>query len=254
MENPKPVLSIRNLSVGYTRFPNALEDVSFDVNPGELIAIIGPNGAGKSTLFKAIMGIIPFRSGSISILGQDCQDSHGLVGYVPQHESIDWQFPASVTDVVMMGRVKKIGWFRLPSQKDKAIVHEILEQLGLYAIRNKQIGQLSGGQKRRTFVARALAKESAVLLMDEPFTGVDIEAQEDILNILMQLQEKGITVLLATHDLSIAYNYFDKILLLNRSVLAFDQPKLVFQENVLNSSTYSLKAIHEIKKNNQEGH
>jgi len=169
-------LSVVDLSAGYAGQGKAIEGVNFEVLSGERVAVIGPNGAGKSTLFKAIVGLIPFSSGSISIHGKDCRSSHNLVGYVPQQEEIDWSFPANVYDVVMMGRTRQIGWLRWPRRLDHEIVHSVLEQVGLANFANRQIGQLSGGQKRRVFIARALAQETDVLLLDEPFSGVDVAA------------------------------------------------------------------------------
>ncbi len=200
---------------------------------GERVSVIGPNGAGKSTLFKAIAGLIPHDTGEVSIHGCDCKSSHSMVGYVPQYEEIDWQFPVTVSDVVMMGRTRKIGLFRQPSGQDRAEVEHRLAQVGMEKYRNRQIGQLSGGQKRRVFIARALAQETDVLLMDEPFSGVDAAAEQEILNTLDILRENGVTVLLATHDLGMATEYFDKLLLLNRTIIAYGLPKDVFKPDNL---------------------
>jgi ABC-type Mn2+/Zn2+ transport system ATPase subunit len=226
-------LSVQDLSAGYTGMRPAVEQVSFDVLAGERVAVIGPNGAGKSTLFKAIVGLIPFNSGSISIHGQDCRTSHNLVGYVPQHEAIDWSFPATVYDAVMMGRTRKIRRILGPSRDDHQRVQEALAKVGLMPFRHRQIGQLSGGQKRRVFIARALAQETNVLLLDEPFSGVDAAAEHEIMETLDLLQASGITMLLATHDLNMAATRFDRLLLLRRHVIAYGTPEAVFQPDLL---------------------
>lgn len=233
---PTPALDVRGLSAGYPGDRHALDSVSFAVNPGERIAIIGPNGAGKSTLFKAITGLIPFTSGHISIFGEDCRTSHMMVGYVPQQGDIDWSFPVTVFDVVMMGRARQIGWFRLPRRHDRAAVEELLHTLNLTSIMHRQIGELSGGQKRRVFIARALAQETRVLLMDEPFTGVDTSAEQEIMATLDVLTENGITILLATHDMSKAAQHFDRMLLLKRTLLAYGTPDEVMQPDVLRAA------------------
>ena len=225
----QPALSVRDVSAGYPSARNALQHVSFDVLPGERIAVLGPNGAGKSTLFKAIVGLIPFTGGDISIHGKDCHDSHGLVGYVPQHNSVDWNFPATVADVVMMGRLRQIGWFRLPNRKHWALVDHLLEQVGLVGLRDRRIGQLSGGQRQRVFIARALAQETDVLLLDEPFSGVDAAAEHEILDVLDRLQAEHVTVITATHDLSMAASRFERVLLIRQSVIAYGAPAAVFQ-------------------------
>jgi len=226
-------LDVHRLAAGYAGDRHAITDISFKVEAGQRVAVIGPNGAGKSTLFKAIVGLIPFTMGHISIHGEDCRSSHGLVGYVPQQSDIDWAFPVSVYDVVMMGRARHIGWFRLAGQKDRDIVHTILEQLSLTDLAHRQIGELSGGQRRRVFVARALAQETRVLLMDEPFTGVDTSAEQEIMDTLEILTENGITILLATHNMEKASTEFDKILLIKRRLLAYGTPQEVMQPKML---------------------
>lgn len=220
-----PALEAVNLSAGYPGDRRALDGAHFSIEPGEQVAVVGPNGAGKSTLFKAIVGLIPHTEGHISIHGADCRASHNMVGYVPQTGDIDWSFPATVSDVVMMGRTRKIGWFRWPRQRDHQIVADLLERFNLAPLAKRQIGQLSGGQKRRVFIARALAQETDVLLMDEPFTGVDATAEQDILDALATLREQDITLLLATHDLGKASRYFDRMMLIRKKVLAFGKPQ-----------------------------
>jgi manganese/iron transport system ATP-binding protein len=233
IDRTQPALEVHQLAAGYAGDRRAIHDINFTVGAGERVAVIGPNGAGKSTLFKAIVGLIPFTMGHISIYGEDCHSSHNFVGYVPQQGDIDWSFPVSVYDVVMMGRARHIGWLRLARKKDRDIVHTILEQLSLTNVAHRQIGELSGGQKRRVFVARALAQETHVLLMDEPFTGVDKSAEQDIMDTLDILTKNGITMLLATHDMEKASTAFNKILLVNQEQLAYGSPSEVMQADIL---------------------
>lgn len=223
-----PALTVRNLSTGYPGNLQAIQNINFEIQCGERVAVLGPNGAGKSTLFKAIVGLVPFTSGEISIHGKDCRTSHSMIGYVPQHNEIDWDFPATVLDVVMMGRIRKIGWFKLPRRLDYKVVFEKLEQVGLSEFAHRQINELSGGQKRRVFIARALAQETDVILLDEPFSGVDVAAEEEIMSTIEALKGDQITVVLATHDIQMAINRFDKMLMINQTVVAFGDHKEVF--------------------------
>lgn len=232
-QRPQPALDVHRLAVGYPNDPYALEDINFTVNTGERVAVIGPNGAGKSTLFKAIVGVLPFTMGHISIDGKDCRSSHARVGYVPQHTEIDWDFPVSVYDVVMMGRARHIGWFRRAGKQDQQRVHQLLDDLNLSDLAQRPIRALSGGQQRRVFIARALAQEASVLLMDEPFTGVDKAAEEDIMHALDLLKQSGITVLLATHDLDKVVTQFDKAMLIRGRLLAYGAPATVMQPGLL---------------------
>jgi ABC-type Mn2+/Zn2+ transport system ATPase subunit len=231
-----PSLLVHELSAGYPGERSAIDHISFTVNPGESVAVLGPNGAGKSTLFKTIVGLIPHHTGHISMSGEDCATSHQMIGYVPQQEAIDWTFPVTVRDVVMMGRARKIGWLRWPRSKDWAIVDSLLNRVGMLPFRNRQIGQLSGGQRRRVFIARALAQETTVLLLDEPFSGVDAAAGEEIMGVLDMLHDDGVTIILATHDMGLAANRFDKLLLVNQQVIAFGTRDEVFTaENLRNA-------------------
>ncbi len=228
-----PALDVRDLSAGYPGDKRAIDHLTFIIQPGERLAIIGPNGAGKSTLFKAIAGLIPFTSGEISVFGEDCHSSHAFIGYVPQQNEIDWAFPVTVYDVAMMGRARQSRWFPWWRSTDHDAVRDLLEQLNLSALATRQISQLSGGQRRRVFIARALAQNSRVLLMDEPFTGVDTAAEQEIMNTLDVLTEQGITILLATHDLGRAARDFDRVLLLKRQLLAYGPSQAVIQPDVL---------------------
>ena len=225
----QPSLVVENLATGYPGNRHALSGVSFTVEAGERVAVIGPNGAGKSTLFKAIVGLLPFSTGHISIHGVDCHNSHSYVGYVPQQSDIDWTFPVSVYDVVMMGRSRHIGWFRLPGKADRDIVYDLLEHLSLGELAKRQISELSSGQRRRVFIARALAQDTRVLLMDEPFSGVDQHAEQEIIEALDILTRHGITILLSTHHLENAALHFDKVLILKGRLLAYGVPEEVLR-------------------------
>jgi len=225
--NTAPLMQVNNLTAGYNG-TRSLEGVSFEVYPGERLGIIGPNGAGKSTLFKAIVGLLP-HNGAISIKGETCQKSHSMVGYVPQYEAIDWKFPANVWDVVMMGRARHIGYILPPRKADRQAVHAALEQVGMWPLRKRQIGELSGGLRRRVFVARALAQEANVLLLDEPFSGIDAQAEAEIFEVLDLLRRQGIAVMLATHNLMQAATHYDKLLLINHGRwVAYGKPGEVY--------------------------
>lgn len=228
-----PALDVRELSAGYPGDRRAIDRLTFSVLPGERIALVGPNGAGKSTLFKAIAGLIPFTNGEISVGGEDCRSSHAYVGYVPQQSEIDWTFPVTVYDVIMMGRARHSRWFPWWHRKDHQRVVELMQQLSLTHLAKRQIGELSGGQKRRVFIARALAQETRILLMDEPFTGVDTAAEQEIMNTLDVLTAQGITILLATHDMQRAAQDFDRVLLLKNRLLAYGKPQEVMQVDSL---------------------
>lgn len=219
-----PALHVDRVSAGYPGNRRALDNVSFRVQKGERVAVIGPNGAGKSTLFEAIVGVMPISSGRITIYGEDTHSNHTNVGYVPQQNAIDWSFPASVFDVVMMGRSRHIGWFRWPGKKDREIVHDILERLSLGELAGRQISELSGGQRQRVFIARAMAQDSRLMVLDEPFTGVDQTAEQEIIESLDILTNHGITLLLSTHHMENAALHFDKILILRQRLLAYGPP------------------------------
>ena len=226
-DDPEQVMTVRDLASGYNG-QLAISGLSFEVYAGERIGIVGPNGAGKSTLFKALVGLLPHQ-GAISILGASCRDSHGMIGYVPQYEAIDWRFPVTVWDVVMMGRARQIGYVLPPRKRDRIAVREALERVGMWALRRRQIGELSGGQRRRVFVARALAQRARVLLLDEPFSGVDAAAETDIFQVLDVLRDEGVAVLLATHNLVQAATHYDKLMLLNGGrVIAYGPPAQVY--------------------------
>ena len=210
----------------------ALHNISFQIGTGQQAAIVGPNGAGKSTLFKVVAGTVKPSSGTVNIYGHD-PDQHICIGYVPQRSQIDWSFPATVADVVMMGRVGQIGLFRWPSRRDWRNVHECLEKVNASHLAKKQIGELSGGQQQRVFIARALAQGADLLLLDEPFSGLDTPSHGAILDVLNSLQEDQVTVMVATHDLNLARERFELVMLLNRRIIAFGQAQEVLEPNNL---------------------
>jgi len=220
-------LDVDNITVAYNHEP-VLQEVTFQVPHGMRVAVVGPNGAGKSTLFKALVGLLPLRDGKIRIhdlpLGQhlDC------VAYIPQREEVDWHFPVTVLDVVLMGRFGHQKWLQLPTRADRKLAMRSLEQMGMADMANRSIRDLSGGQQQRVFLARALAQEPHIFLMDEPFTGVDATTQEATLALLDHLRDQKVTVLISTHDLNLASNRFDLVLLINRKLIAFGEPKSVF--------------------------
>ncbi len=227
----QPLLDVRHLWVEYEGF-TALEDIDFRLRNGERVAVVGPNGAGKSTLFKAVAGLLSPARGEVRVYGAR-PDRHLCIGYVPQRSQVDWGFPVTVADVVMMGRLAEIGLFRWPRQRDRQIVHEALETVRLADLADRQISQLSGGQQQRMFIARALAQKATLMLMDEPLTGLDAPSRADIFRILDDLQARGVAVMIATHDLEQAAAAFDKVLLLNRRMLGFGPPAEVLQSDRL---------------------
>lgn len=218
-----PILRADGISVRYES-GSALEDVSFELTPGERIAIVGPNGAGKSTLIKVIAGVQEPSAGQISIFGHQ-PGGHICIAYVPQRTQVDWHFPVTVADVAMMGRVGQMGLFRNPKPKDWQIVQRALDVVSMGHLAKRQIDELSGGQQQRMFIARALAQEAELILMDEPMTGLDVPSQDEIFGILDQLQAEGVTVLVSLHDLKMAAERFDRVMLLNKHLLAIGEPQ-----------------------------
>ncbi|WP_068618912.1 metal ABC transporter ATP-binding protein [Paenibacillus tuaregi] len=212
-------LEIRGLSAAYQKKP-VLRDISFTAPEGSLIGIIGPNGAGKSTLIKAVLGLIPRLSGDVTIYGKPYAQQRKIIGYVPQRESIDWDFPTSALDVVMMGRYGHLGWFRRPGGQERRMAMECLAKVGMSDYAGRQISQLSGGQQQRVFLARALAQDASLYFMDEPFVGVDAATEKAIITLLNELKQQGKTVLVVHHDLNTVKEYFDWVVLLNVQLVA----------------------------------
>lgn len=225
-------LSIQDLTVAWSRKP-VIWDVEFDVAPGQLVGIIGPNGAGKSTLLKAVMDLVPRASGRIEVFGRSWRQNRHRVGYVPQRESVDWDFPVSVLDVVTMGLYSRIGWFRPVLRRHRELAMRALERVGIGEYANRQISQLSGGQQQRTFLARALVQEADLYLMDEPFSAVDAATEQAIVGLLREMRAAGRTALVIHHDLHTVPEYFDSVVLLNMRVVAQGPTASVFtRENL----------------------
>ncbi len=212
-------VSIRDLTVAYRDKP-VLWDVDLDIPAGSLAAIIGPNGAGKSTLIKAALGLVPTAAGSVEIFGGNYADRRRLVGYVPQRGSVDWEFPTDALDVVTMGTYGRLGWIRRPGRAERELALRCLEQVGMADFARRQISQLSGGQQQRVFLARALAQDAQLYVMDEPFAGVDATTERAIVDLLRELRARGRTVVCVHHDLETAPEYFDWLVLLNVRVMA----------------------------------
>lgn len=232
-------LEIKDLTVAYNHRP-VLEDVTLSVPRGTMVGIVGPNGGGKSTLLKAVLGLVPSERGKVEILGRVVdRRSRRLVGYVPQREDVDWSFPVSAFDVVMMGRVPTLGFLRGPSSTDRELVWRALETVGMAASAEKRIKEFSGGQQQRIFLARALAQGAELLFLDEPVSGVDAPSQHEVFDLLRGLRRQGKTVIVTTHDLSCVTERFDLVLLLNRRAVAFGGPEEVFTPELLNETYQS---------------
>jgi manganese/iron transport system ATP-binding protein len=229
-----PILEASHLEVRYDGH-TALKDISFRLVSGERIAVVGPNGAGKSTLFKVIAGVMHPSNGEVRVAGH-CPGGHICIAYVPQRSEVDWTFPVTVADVVMMGRARQIGLMRRPGRKDWEYVRRCLQVVDMTELAERQIGELSGGQQQRMFIARALAQEAELMLMDEPLTGLDIPAQEDIFHIIDELRRRQVTVMVATHDLNLAAERFDRVMLLNGDLIGIGQPSEVFTTDRLETA------------------
>lgn len=234
------LLKIEQLTVAYGPMI-ALRNVSFELDRGQLVGVIGPNGAGKSTLLKAILGMVNY-SGKVTIQGQPAHQKRLSLAYVPQKEEVRWDFPVTVEDVVMMGRYRRIGWVKFASNPDRQIVNETLEQVGMRELRHRQISQLSGGQQQRVFVARALAQQGDIILLDEPLTGVDSTSQEVILQLLKRLRDEGKLIIMATHDLNAAAQECDVCCCINHQLIAAGPPRQVFKPDIL-AQTYGGKIL-----------
>ncbi|MGB7873224.1 MAG: metal ABC transporter ATP-binding protein [Anaerolineales bacterium] len=230
-QDDQPILDVHKISARYNgRF--ALEDITFHLHVGERVAVVGPNGAGKSTLFKVVAGVLQPAGGEVNIYGST-PHGHVCIAYIPQRSQVDWNFPVSVADVVMMGRIAKLGLLGWPKKRDWELVNNALEIVNLTDLSKRQIGELSGGQQQRMFIARALAQEAELMLMDEPLSGLDTPSQEGILALLDELKGQNVTVMVATHDLEQAAEYFDRIMLLNRRLIGLGTADDVLQTEKL---------------------
>ncbi|CAD7030812.1 manganese/iron transporter ATP-binding protein [Pseudorhizobium halotolerans] len=230
---PAPAgLRVNDITVAYRNGLTALRHASFTVPKGTITALVGVNGAGKSTLFKAIMGFVPLTNGSVEILGMPARDAlrRNLVAYVPQAEEVDWNFPVLVEDVVMMGRYGHMNFLRIPSRRDHDLVTEALRRVNMLEYRKRQIGELSGGQRKRVFLARALAQEGQIILLDEPFTGVDVTTEEQIIELLKSLRDEGRIMLVSTHNLGSVPDFCDRTVFVKGTVLAYGRTEDTFTE------------------------
>lgn len=230
-----PIVEVHDLTVSYNRKP-VLWGVDLTLPKGALIGVMGPNGAGKSTLIKTIMGLLPNQSGFVKLFGKSLDEVRELVSYVPQRESVDWDFPISVIEVVLMGRYGKLGLFKRPRNSDREIALECLRKVGMEAFQNRQISQLSGGQQQRVFLARALAQKAELYFMDEPFTGVDAATENAVVELLKEMKQQGKTVVVVHHDLQSAKEYFDWIVLLNMRLVASGKTEDVFTAEILHET------------------
>ncbi|WP_134679120.1 manganese/iron ABC transporter ATP-binding protein [Paracoccus ravus] len=250
-----PGIEARDVTVAYRNGHTALRHASFAIPQGTITALVGVNGAGKSTLFKAIMGFVPAAGGQISVLGMSVPEAlkRNLVAYVPQSEEVDWSFPVLVEDVVMMGRYGHMGFLRRPRAADRAAVEAALARVDMLDFRHRQIGELSGGQKKRVFLARALAQDGRVILLDEPFTGVDVRTEEQIIRLLRELRDEGRVMLVSTHNLGSVPEFCDRVVLVKGTVLAHGPTETTFTRanleaafgGVLRNFTLGGEALHD---------
>ena len=252
---PAASIEVRNLTVTYNNGYTAVHDASFALGPGTICGLVGVNGSGKSTIFRAIMGFVRPSAGEVRLCGGPVEAAlkRNIVAYVPQSEDVDWNFPVLVEDVVMMGRYGRMNFLRIPSRTDRRKVDEALERVGMSAYRGRQIGELSGGQKKRVFLARSLAQEGRIILLDEPFTGVDVKTEAAIVDLMRELRAAGHLMLVSTHNLGSVPDFCDEVVLLNRTVLAAGPTRTVFTQanlerafgGVLRSFNLGGTALHE---------
>jgi manganese/zinc/iron transport system ATP- binding protein len=239
-----PILDVHDVNVAYHRKP-VLWDIDFTLREPRLVGIVGPNGAGKSTLIKAILGLVPLASGGVQVFGEPVARVRRRIGYVPQRETVDWDFPVTVLDVVLMGTYGRLGWFRRPGRGERDLARHCLARVGLSGLERRQIGQLSGGQQQRTFLARALAQQADIYFMDEPLAGVDAATESTIFELLEELRQQGKTVFVVHHDLRTVTQYFDYVILLNVRLIAHGQTEEVFTEDNLRKTYGGRLAILE---------
>lgn len=239
-------IAVKGLSVSYER-KRVLSNIFLDIEAGNVYGVVGPNGAGKSTLFKAILGLVETDSGNILIKGKSIKEQRKNVVYVPQKNDVDWNFPAIVFDIVLMGRYPHKKLFSKLSEEDRKIADEALAEVGIEHLKERQIGELSGGQQQRVFLARALCQQAEVFLFDEPFVGIDVTTEEKIIQILKKLAADGKTLLVVHHDLSTVDDYFDKVILLNQRLIACGDTETTFtEENVKKAYGGQLTILHKI--------
>ncbi|GBD36926.1 putative ABC transporter ATP-binding protein [bacterium HR36] len=239
--NAPAILDVHDVTVAYGRQP-VLWDVDWTLPEPALVAIVGPNGAGKSTLLKAILGLVPLLTGEVRLFGEPIDRVRRRLAYVPQRESVDWDFPATVSDVVLMGTYGRLGWFRRPGRAERQLAQRCIERLGLTGLENRQIGELSGGQQQRVFLARALAQQAELYLMDEPLAGVDAATERIVLSLLQELRQQGRTLIVVHHDLRTVPEWFEQVVLLNMRIIAAGPTREVFTPENL-SKTYGGRLV-----------
>lgn len=251
VQEPGSGIRADGISVVYRNGNVALSDATFSIPTASICALVGINGSGKSTLFKALMGLVPLASGSVSILGNAAGKSleRNTVAYVPQNEDVDWNFPVLVEDVVMMGRYGHMGFLRRPSAIDRQKVDEALARVKMNDFRHRQIGELSGGQKKRVFLARALAQEGRAILLDEPFTGVDVATEDAIIDLLKSLRDEGCVMLVSTHNLGSVPHFCDQVVLINKRVLDSGKTETVFTQDNLQQAFGGALRFHVLESN-----
>ncbi len=235
MSQETPAIEVHDLTVTY-QHKAVLWDIDFIVPEGRIVSVVGPNGAGKSTLLKAVIGLLPYASGTVKIYGEPVEKKRSIIAYVPQREEVDWDFPINVFDVVLMGRYGRLPFYQRPQAEDREIARRSLEQVGMLDFASRQISQLSGGQQQRVFLARALAQQSTVYLMDEPFAGVDAATERAIVKLFEELKAQGKTVICVHHDIHTVIEYFDWTLLLNLRLIAAGPTEQVFTAENLNKT------------------
>ncbi len=244
MATQKTHIKVRGLSVNYGT-KRVLTNIHLDIHAGNVYGVIGPNGAGKSTLFKSILGLIDYNAGQIEVLGDEIDDVRKRIAYVPQKDEVDWQFPATVRDIVLLGRYPYKKILQRLDKNDQAIADDAMEKLGIANLADRQIGKLSGGQQQRVFIARALCQQAEVFFLDEPFVGVDILTEERIIHILKELADQGKTILVVHHDLSTVDSYFSQVILLNQRLIAIGDTATTFtQENIGKAYGPQLTILH----------
>ena len=240
-------ISVKGISVSFDR-KRVLSNIFLEIESGRIYGVVGPNGAGKSTLFKAILGLVEIDGGSVLVEGKPIEEMRKEVVYVPQKNDVDWQFPATVYDIVLMGRYPHKGVFQKLDAQDEAIAMNALQEVGMTAFKDRQIGELSGGQQQRVFLARALCQESDIFFLDEPFVGVDITTEEKIIQILKKLASEGKTLLVVHHDLSTVRKYFDSVILLNQRLIAYGDTEDIFnEENIARAYGGQLPVLHKMR-------
>ncbi|MCL4107223.1 UNVERIFIED_CONTAM: hypothetical protein GTU68_033038 [Idotea baltica] len=239
-------ISIKGLSVSYEK-KRVLSNIYIDINQGSIYGVVGPNGAGKSTLFKSILELIDINSGTIKVLGEDIKEVRKRIAYVPQKDDVDWNFPALVNDIVLMGRYPHKKVFQMLNKKDQEIADDAMNELGILDLKERQIGELSGGQQQRVFLARAMAQEAEIFLLDEPFVGVDMTTEDKIIKTLKRLATQNKTMLVVHHDLSTVEDYFDHVILLNQRLIAVGPTASTFtQENISKAYGAKLNLLNQI--------